>query len=147
MLRSRFLHTATLLGDGRVLIAGGSGDVAAEIYDFSSQQFIPTGEMNQIRFDLTATSLGSARDSKVLIAGGRVSDAFVQVIPLSSAELFDPTGNNGIGAFIAAGDMNTARADQTATLLLGGDVLIAGGMGINSTLSTAELFRTALFGP
>lgn len=73
----RASHTAALLSDGRVLIAGGSalaadGDVcatlsSAELFDPASGTFSPTGDMTAFRFGHTATTL---KDGKVLIAGG-----------------------------------------------------------------------------
>jgi hypothetical protein len=127
----RVFHTATLLTDGRVLIAGGCCDnnqalSSAELYDPSTGTFTPTGSMTTPRSDHTATLLP---DGKVLIAGGIagvvMGPAFSRSV-LASAELYDPSS----GTFAAAGNMTKARARQTATLLSDGKVLLAGGSNV-----------------
>jgi hypothetical protein len=122
MTTARSGDTATLVPDGRVLIAGGfrsDGNVlaSAELYDPQTGSFSPTGSMAIMRGDHTATLFP---DGRVLIAGG--ADALAANI-LASAELYDPK----TGTFSPAGSMATARRLQTATLLLDGRVLIAGG--------------------
>ena len=120
MTTSRWLHTATLLPNGKVLIAGGmSGSnyalASAEIYDPSTGTFAATGHMHRARHRHTATLLN---DGKVLIAGGALTD--FSNSSLASAELYD----SSTGVFISTGDMNRARFAHTATLLGDGTVLI-----------------------
>ena len=142
----RYLHTATLLADGRVLIAGGSGcpggatpcvDLAtAEIYDPTSKTFSPTGSMSTARSQHTATLLPNG---KVLIAGGSIAVGTTHTT-LATAESFDPQ----TGSFTPTGPMNTPREDYTATLLPDGKVLIAAGVCASATPTvwpnTAEIY-------
>jgi hypothetical protein len=115
MTRGRSGHTATLLADGRVLIAGGYYDATAELYDPATGTFTATGNMTTTRAYNTATLLPSGR---VLIVG-RSSGS------LASAELYDPS----TGTFTSAGNITTSTnsGTDTATLLADGRVLIAGG--------------------
>jgi len=78
MATARVTHTATLLTDGRVLVAGGSADPSAEIYDPKTGTFSPTGSMSEARGAHTATLL---TDGRVLMAGGSKNH---------SAEIYDP---------------------------------------------------------
>src|SRR5262245_24664800 len=144
MTTPRFLHTATLLADGRVLIAGGERIEAgsfptffkvlnsAELYNPSTGTFTPTGQMATARTAYTGT-FTLLPDGKVLATGGVADDGHA----LASAELYDPD----TGTFLATGNMNTPRSGHTATLLNNGKVLIAGGWdGVSRSLTSAELY-------
>ena len=126
MTKARTRHTATLLQDGRVLVAGGSaasgGLTSAELYDPSSGSWTTTGNMTMRRFGATATLL---RNGKVLVAGGLGSGpSFSQIWSAEhSAELYDPA----TGSWSATGSMNEGFYDHTATLMADGKVLVAGG--------------------
>jgi hypothetical protein len=134
MLAPRSGHSATLLPDGKVLIAGGmrrNQDFykSAELYDPATGKFQPTGEMSVARVGQIAVLL---RTGKVLIAGGWVGHGGTD-----SAELYDPASGN----FTVIGKMTTRRGRPSATLLANGDVLIAGGEEEdNESLASAEIF-------
>jgi Galactose oxidase, central domain len=139
MSTPREFHTATVLGDGKVLIAGGDeGTVSlatAELFDPMMGNFTPTGSLTTARQKSTATSLG---DGKVLVTGGLGDNGQA----LTTAELFDPA----TGTFAPTGSMATKRALHTATMLKGGKVLVTGGIQSASntqTTATAELFDPA----
>jgi hypothetical protein len=117
MLIPREFHTATLLGNGNVLIVGGSECYAsAELYDPVSGLSRATGTMTALRSGHTATLLN---DGRVLVTGGSTT-AYGAV---ASAEIYDPVS----ATFSPTGNMSAARSGHTATLLANGKVLVTGG--------------------
>lgn len=142
---ARFSHTATLLLNGKVLVAGGMERNgvwldSAELYDPAKGRFSPIGKMNARRAGATATLLPNG---KVLIAGGTDGSGK----NLASAELYDPDTNT----FSPTGSLSFPRGDAIATLLKNGKVLIAGGdaSGDDDQLASAEIYDplTGLFLP
>jgi large repetitive protein len=129
-------HAATLLGDaGRVLIVGGD-DVdniplslrvgSAELYDSGTGTFTATGSLLMARSCPTTTLLGNQR---ALVAGGSASLTLVGVTTDVQAELYDAT----TGTFSPTGSLTAGqRVFNTATLLLNGNVLVAGGLAYAS---------------
>lgn len=149
MTEPRENHSATLLADGRVLIAGGDNVqfgsdalTSAEIYNPATGRFTPTGSMSHPHTGQTATLLSNG---KVLIAGGKIWSRF-NWVPSDDAELYDPA----MGKFSVVGPMTSAREGHTATLLANGKVLIAGGVGAHfdplkqtAAAQSAELYDAA----
>ncbi len=137
MTSPRAYHTATLLADGRVLLAGGESgsgfSSSAELYDPASGTFAATGSMSSARQNHVAARLD---DGRVLVAGGDVGTGN----RLVSAELYDPA----TGRFSPTGSMTAELVGATATVLLDGRVLVVGanvtGVGVDS-LNGAELYQ------
>ena len=134
---ARYSHTATLLPNGKTLVAGGiansGGSLAsAELYDPASGMWTATGSLVNARDSHTATLLPNG---KVLIAGGVGTGG-----SLASAELYNPAS----GTWMATGSLASARYYFTMTLLPDGKVLAAGGINFTSgSLASAELYDPA----
>jgi hypothetical protein len=142
----RALHTATLLPDGKVLVAGGYrgeggsyGLATAEIYDPATGKFTATGSLYYGRGQHTATLLEvsdlPAIEGKVLIVGGYNDSSKVDV---RCAEIYDPAS----GTFTLDDCMPTRRNGHRATLLQTGSVLITGGYDPNNIQATALVWSS-----
>ena len=134
---ARYGHTATLLRNGYVLIAGGTAAEdttvylsSAELYGPPSGTWAATGTLNTPRAYHTGTSLP---DGKVLIAGGWNGGE------LASAEVFDPANET----WTTTNALATARDSHTATSLANGKALVAGGFGNSGIVASAELYDPA----
>ncbi|WP_437726006.1 kelch repeat-containing protein [Sorangium sp. So ce861] len=122
MLHARSLHTATLLPDGTVLVAGGTALVAgapaaiaeAERYDPATGVWTAAAPMNVARRGHAAALLPNGN---LLVAGG-----FNGSPGQRSAELYDPVANT----WTLVASMNDGRALFSATPLLDGRVLVVG---------------------
>ena len=137
LVQPRLGHTATLLADGRVLVAGGEnedGDTlgSAEVYDASAGTWSAIADLTLVRSYHAATRLANGR---VLLTGGTDDDR-------SPAEVYDPS----TGAWSLVDNMAQARSDPTATLLSDGRVLVLGGWnedmdkGMVRILDSAEIY-------
>jgi len=133
---ARYGHTATLLTDGTVLIAGGTTtglgrQNTAELFNPQTGVFtVLAFTMTTARFAHTSTLLPNGR---VLLAGG-----LGPASGLSSAETYDPVAQT----FTAVvGSMSGPRVSFGSVLLPTGKVLLMGGDdGANSATATADLY-------
>ena len=134
-------HTATLLLDGRVLIAGGMVENgifldSMELYDPRTGSFKPAGTMSSKRVGHSATLLSGG---KLLLAGGTAERSFeggLHGIISSTADLYDPQTSK----VTLAGNMITGREAHEAVLLPSGKVLFIGGYDGRHYLDSVELF-------
>jgi hypothetical protein len=149
MLQGRYRHTATLLPDGRVLVAGGNVNgsqqigvrcclATAELYDPATGTWTATGNLIAPRVDHIASLLP---DGTVLVAGGIGTDdsgSLPRFIALDAAVLYDPR----TGSSTATGSLNALRDGHfSATLMPNGMVLVVGGDGRDyAVLASAELY-------
>ena len=139
MATPRLGHTATLLQNGQVLVAGGfnfgTGNVAssAELYDPDTGTWSVTGSMTQARDNHAAILL---QNGLVLAAGGTRSSGVT-----ATAELYNPSA----GTWEATGSLNVSRYGAAAVLLPSGEVLVAGGAnspgGRYTPLASTELYN------
>jgi len=139
MIVSRAAHTATLLPDGRVLVAGGCAAdgcedteraARSEFYDPTRARFVAGPAMSTPRAGHTATALA---DGRVLLVGGYAGEGRA---PLDTAEVFDPATD----AFSVTAKPSVRRGAHTATRLRDGSVLIVGGTSGSVALTTVELY-------
>jgi len=145
MATARAHHTATLLGDGRVLIAGGGNSgmegggftlASAEIYDPATGTFSATDSMREARQDASAILLSNGR---VLVIGGLdVSHGAAAVV---SAELYDPVTSR----FAETGTPHThlTFVANTGLRLLDGRVLVVEGPSSSAPAQYVEIYDPA----
>ena len=147
MHTARSGQTATLLADGVVLVAGGTGDLAnagnedvTEIYLPATGLWIVTGSLPVGVNSATATLLPNG---KMLVTGGNgigSAGLFVGNVPSSQTNLY----NYATETWSATSSLSAPRTGHTATLLPGGKVLVVGGSSNGeTTLATAELYDSA----
>ena len=139
MNESRYYHTATLLKNGKVLVAGGNkvsngGATAsntAEIFDPATNGWTLVAPMAVIRILPTATLLA---DGRVMLAGGTDTGA---ANTTDTVEIYDPRRNTWTFACKLTG----SRYAHNATLLADGvRILISGGTKLNSSLFSTEIY-------
>lgn len=146
MTDGRSSHTATLLPNGKILIAGGEGETSqhnaiplnkTEIFDSYNLTCTVNTQMTSSRSSHTATILS---DGRVLFCGGESYTG--PNVPLVSTVMTAELYNSNLGIFTQiAGTINFARMKHTSTKLPNGKVLITGGLVPNEGPSlSAELF-------
>ena len=135
MSAQRWRHTATLLGDGQVLVTGTIQSVldgrTAELYDPASNRWSSTASMSIDRYWHTATLLPCG---EVLVVGGQTVGSTI----LRSVERYNPKTKT----WRLTASLLTGRWKHTATLLADGRVLVAGGFN-GGQLASAELYDPA----
>ena len=135
LAEARYGATATVLADGRVLVAGGFTNVdwseRAEIYDPATNTWSAAAPLATARTDAAAARLG---DGRVLVTGGVGSGG-----ELASAELYDPATNT----WSAAAPLPAARSEHTATALPDGSVAVVGGSVSGTRLADALRYDPA----
>jgi N-acetylneuraminic acid mutarotase len=144
MTNARTHHTATLLANGEVLVAGGGNTTilpSAELYNQTTGKWTATGSMITARTDHTATLLANG---EVLVAGGLSNGGSpIGTSCTSTAEIYNPS----TGQWTATGSMTITRGNHTATLLPNGKVLVAGGLcsgGFTYPENSAELYDPSM---
>ncbi|MEU9144235.1 kelch repeat-containing protein [Streptomyces sp. NPDC048349] len=131
MGQARCGHSATLLRDGRVLVAGGAAArspdseralASAEVFDPQSGRWTPTGPMLDARAHHPAAALP---DGAVLVAGGWAATRrdWRGGAGLAYCERYDPA----TGRWTATGGFAAARTGHRLTALADGTVLATGG--------------------
>lgn len=123
LLQARELHTATLLDNGLILIAGGdisSTDYVStdtcELFDPISHTITPAASLNVPRMFHDAVKLS---DGRVLVVGGQtVAGSY-----LSSCEIYDPVQNT----WTLKASLNDPAGTGALVLLENGKVLRVGG--------------------
>ena len=145
--QQRYLHTATVLANGQVLVAGGMSGTALSTTLDSALVFDPTSgtgtwtattTMSSKAANHTATVLGSGPlANKVVVVGGHNSMATASVV-----QLFTP-GANPNWTTAGINQLTTAREGHTATMLANGQVLVAGGKSGNTLISATFVLNPA----
>ncbi|MDD5656243.1 MAG: kelch repeat-containing protein, partial [Elusimicrobia bacterium] len=147
---ARASHTATLLPNGEVLVAGGfsaagTALLTAEIYSPAYNCWRPTFSLGETRGNHTATLL---KDGSVLICGGTDGPGSADLrktcrifTPVNPA----PTDNcaASYGFVLPGPTLLQGRANHTASLLANGRIFFAGGFNKDAAptwLNTTEVF-------
>ncbi|MCY1074945.1 kelch repeat-containing protein [Archangium lansingense] len=127
----RLMHTAALLQDGRVLVAGGF-NTTSELYDAATGTWTRTGDTLASHLYHTMTRL---LDGRVLITGGGDCP-----VTFANSELYYPDQ----GRWLSTGSLVVSRTHHAASLLPDGRVLVMGGEDSNgAVLTSAELYDPA----
>jgi hypothetical protein len=144
MATARRAHTATTLGNGKVLVTGGKNRAgttlsSTEIYDPATDTWTAGPAMAVARAWHSATLLASGR---VLIAGGHTGTAAT-----NTTQEYDP----GTNTFVNASTMVAARFGHAALLVPAGsaaesnNVIVAGGVAAGVKLGSVERYDTGAF--
>jgi hypothetical protein len=150
---ARAFHTATLLSDGRVLIAGGQALVMSEVQSLKSALIIDPRDPNNIQIS-DGIAMHEAREGQiaallktgqVVLAGGKATNPGQADMFLKSIEVFD--ADKGVFSLpVDQGNqtvvLSAPRYAHSGTLLMSGtDVFIAGGYNDTGPVLSPEVIR------
>jgi hypothetical protein len=140
---ARLYGSAVTLGDGRVLVTGGTTYFStyydtADLFDPRTNSFTATGPMTLKRVYHRSILLPNG---KVLLVGGENSTNGSENIANNNAELYDPDSGTFTAVPGTIGPQSTSAARyHSLTLLPTGKVLIAGVYSASSALKAAFLY-------
>ncbi len=129
----RYLHGATRLSSGKVLVSGGYTSKAistAELYDPATRTWAVTGSLATARQRHVAGELSGDR---AIVAGGTGQGG-----ALASSEVYELS----TGLWKAGAPLAQARYNHTASVLSSGEVLVVGGRsGLNTDVALTEVYN------
>ncbi len=126
----RRVHTATKLGDGRVLVAGGRSSTSvelasSELFDPVTNSWSPTGPLTEARSHHRAVAVGG----RALVTGG-IPVGFSST---NTSEEFDPSADGGVGAWGRYAIFGGSRYGHAMSPLGTDRVLMVGGHNGSTT--------------
>jgi WD40 repeat protein len=150
MIQARAGHAAVRLGDGRVLIMGGTipftgkcqmaciapATASVEVFNPGTGKFVRNGSLTEPRTDGKALLLN---DGRVLVSGGNGQYGSY----LNTIELYNPAKGSSVVVKPPA-DIDKLPGNSTVVLLTDGKVLVVGGSPDNDTSSSNA---TIIFDP
>ena len=149
MFHSRVYHSATLLPDGRVLVAGGMNEAftplrTTEMFDPETNRWTEAEEMKESRTEHSAALL---EDGRVIVTGGLNEDLEI----VGTTEIFDPQ----TGKWSQRESMRTVRRGHFTLSLPDGTVAVVGGIGqtlgglgiLANISATGALLSTEIYDP
>ena len=137
MRHARTRHSAVLLQDGKILVAGGDDGVevlrSCEIYDPSQNSWADTDSLNIPRMNFQLLPLN---DGRVLAAGGLTNE---NIGTAASCEIYNPIS----GKWSMTASMHDRRTGFQAVILPSNKIVFIGGLDgdAHQYLSSCELFN------
>lgn len=131
MAAGRSIHTATLLGSGKILVAGG-GPNTAELWDPATGLWTSAGTINATNTKINSHTATTLSDGTVLVAGGKNQSA----VAVSNVDVYTPATNS----WAPKTSMSAPRVGHYAALMANNQVFVVGG---DTTKAACELFTPA----
>lgn len=130
-------HTATLLANGKVLVAGGDTGLGpsddALLFDPGDESWTATGKLHGARYNHTASLLTTG---EVLVIGGFGHPTADTFGALRTAEVYAPA----TGTWRQVASLPVGRSGHTATVMSDGTVLVVGGTSDDAYLTDVQLY-------